>query len=140
MSFASFHNDNEGDMRKLALAFAAAGALMMGALSGTAQAAPASGLGAAVDTLGLVEQTQYVYGGYRHCWYGSGWKGPGWYRCGYRWRNGYGWGGPVGWNGWAAPGVVVGAPGVVVVAPRRYYYGGRYWNGRRWHGGRWVYY
>jgi len=125
-------------MRKIGLALVLAGAFIVGlAFHGGAQAAPAMGLGAAPDEINVVEKTQYVYGGYRHCWYGNGWKGPGWYRCGYAWRRGYGWGGPVGWNGW-----VYTAPGVAVVAPvpGRYYYGGRYWAGRRWHGGRWVYY
>jgi hypothetical protein len=129
-------------MRKIGLALAVAGAFVIGiAFSGGAKAAPAMGIGPASEELNIVDQVQYVYGGYRHCWYANGWKGPGWYRCGYHNRRGYGWGGPVGWNGWAAPGVAVAVPGAVVVAPAgRYYYGGRYWNGRRWHGGRWVYY
>ena len=126
-------------MQKLAVALAGA-ALAATALSGSAQAAPVSA--AVVDaatTLNVVDTVQYVYGGHRHCWYGNGWKGAGWYRCGYAWRRGYGWGGPVGWNGWAAPGVaVVAAPGVVVTTGP-YFYNGRHWAHRRWHGGRWVY-
>lgn len=133
-------------MKKLGLAVAFAGATL--ALSATAQAAPVgSAIGNAAATINLVEKSQYVYGGYNHCWYRSGWHGAGWYRCGYRWRSGYGWGGVAGWNGWAAPGVVVApAPGVAVVAPGvavgvgPYFWNGRHYHHRRWHGGRWVYY
>jgi hypothetical protein len=59
-----------------------------------------------------VEAAQYVYGGRRFCWYPDGWKGPGWYRCGFHRRHGYGWGGPMGWQGWAY--------GPRVYAPRVY--------------------
>jgi hypothetical protein len=108
---------------------------MLSAPAQAAAAGPVGQLGAAADYLSLVEKSQYVYRGYRHCWYPSGWKGPGWYRCGARWRRGYGWGGPVGWNNW-----VYGPPAAVVVVPRgRYYYGGRYYGTRYWRGGRWYY-
>jgi hypothetical protein len=132
-------------MRKLGLVVGIlAGAIGFGAaLSGTAQAAPVSAaIGDAAVTLNIVDQAAYVYGGHSHCWYRSGWKGPGWYWCGYRWRRGHGWGGPRGWNGWVYSGwgPVVVAPAPVVVVPRRYYWGGRYYGHRRWHGGRWVYY
>jgi hypothetical protein len=72
-------------------------------LTVTAQTAPAglSGqLGAAADSLNMLEQTQYIYGGRRYCWYFDGWRGPGWYRCGYARRHGLGWGGGTGWQGW----------------------------------------
>jgi hypothetical protein len=42
----------------------------------------------------------YMFGGRQFCWYASAWRGPGWYWCGYAWRNGLGWGGPRGWHGW----------------------------------------
>ena len=42
----------------------------------------------------------YFWSGHRYCWYPDGWDGPGWYWCGYPWRDGLGWGGPFGWNGW----------------------------------------
>ncbi|MDB5463839.1 MAG: hypothetical protein JWP23_2228, partial [Phenylobacterium sp.] len=42
----------------------------------------------------------YMFGGRQFCWYDSAWSGPGWYWCGYEWRNGLGWGGGRGWNGW----------------------------------------
>ena len=133
-------------MKKIVLALALAGSALFGLAAGSAQAAPLSAapgaIGAAAESMSLVDSVQYVYGGYRHCWYRGGWKGPGWYRCGYAWRRGYGWGGPVGWNGWAAPGVAVVAPvpGAAVVVRGPYFYNGRHWNNRRWHGGRWVYY
>ena len=130
-------------MKKIVLALALAGGALFGLAAGSAQAAPLSAApGAAAESMTLVDNVQYVYGGYRHCWYRGGWKGPGWYRCGYAWRRGYGWGGPVGWNGWAAPGVAVVAPvpGAAVVVRGPYFYNGRHWNNRRWHGGRWVYY
>ena len=64
-----------------------------------------------------VEPAQFFFGGRGFCWYLNGWRGPGWYWCGYAWRSGYGWGGGYGWNGWRHPG----------------------WNGGRWrpHDGDW---
>lgn len=64
----------------------------------------------------------FFFGGHDHCWYDDGWRGPGWYWCGYGYRRGLGWGGPEGYNGWGAhryerdwrPGPGRGAPG-----PRR---------------------
>jgi hypothetical protein len=55
-----------------------------------------------VQTTG-VEQTQYFYGGRSYCWYDNGWRGPGFYWCGYAMRRGYGWGGGAGWRGWGGP-------------------------------------
>ena len=75
---------------------------MIGLGSG-AQAAPlgaAGGLGGAGEALNLSEKAQFFYGGARYCWY-DGWRGPGWYQCGFGWRRGYGWGGPLGWQGWS---------------------------------------
>ena len=34
-----------------------------------------------------------------YCWYEDGWRGQGWYRCGYEHRFGLGWGGRDGWRG-----------------------------------------
>jgi len=42
----------------------------------------------------------FVYKGHKQCWYDQGWKGPGWYWCGYQSRDGKGWGGPEGFQGW----------------------------------------
>jgi hypothetical protein len=55
---------------------------------------------AAVDSLTLIDQVQFVFGGHKHCWYPDGWNGPGWYWCGYRLRKGRGWGGGEGYRGW----------------------------------------
>lgn len=46
----------------------------------------------------------YAFGGQNYCFYPNGWRGPGWYWCGYAFRSGLGWGGPVGWHGWRRPG------------------------------------
>ena len=48
----------------------------------------------------MLEKAQWFYGGYNYCWYVDGWRGPGFYWCGYAWRRGYGWGGGYGWRGW----------------------------------------
>jgi hypothetical protein len=129
-------------MRRFGSALVLAVAVTTGTiLLGSAQAAPLAlpgQLGAAADTLNIIERAQYVYGGRRHCWYDRGWHGPGWYWCGYAWRRGYGWGGPRGWNDWVWGGWGPG-PGYVIVPPRSYYYGGRYYRDRYWYGGRWRY-
>ena len=41
----------------------------------------------------------FLFGGRQYCWYDAGWRGPGWYWCGYAYRTGYGWGGGEGWQG-----------------------------------------
>jgi hypothetical protein len=67
------------------------------------------------DVAPSLQDAQYLWGGRNYCWYPGGWRGPGYYWCGYAWRRGFGWGGPVGWHGW----------------------GGRGWHGGGWHGGGW---
>ncbi len=92
------------------------------ALASGAQAAPlgvAGGLGSAGEALDIAEPAQFFFGGARYCWY-DGWRGPGWYQCGYGWRRGYGWGGPLGWQGWRRGG------------PGPYGGGGWYGGGRRY--------
>ena len=42
---------------------------------------------------------QVAYHSRLYCFYSDGWRGPGWYWCGYAFRRGYGWGGPDGWRG-----------------------------------------
>jgi hypothetical protein len=78
--------------------------ILAGAFVSSAQAAPLSGAEGtkrAMADFGVVEKTQvYIYGGRRYCFYIDAWNGPGWYRCGYHWREGYGWGGYDGWRGW----------------------------------------
>jgi len=83
----------------------AAGALTIGgALAvGPAQAAVQGGadaIRAASENGSITEQAQFRFGGYDYCYYGDGWRGPGWYWCGYAYRIGLGWGGPIGWNNW----------------------------------------
>src|SRR4051812_48197892 len=46
-------------------------------------------------------EIHHSWQGRSYCWYESGWKGPGWYRCGFAARRGLGWGGPAGWHGWS---------------------------------------
>jgi hypothetical protein len=48
-----------------------------------------------------IELAQFVFGGHNYCWYDGGWRGPGWYWCGYAWRHGLGWGGGAGFHGWS---------------------------------------
>jgi hypothetical protein len=107
-------------MRKQITAAAAAAALLTG-VAVDAQSATAAPLGAGLvfgaDRPGdaSLERTQYLWGGRNYCFYFDGWRGPGWYWCGYRLRRGYGWGGPRGWHGW------------------RYDRGG-HWHDGGWHG------
>jgi hypothetical protein len=46
-------------------------------------------------------EVQHSWNGRTYCWSESGWKGAGWYRCGFAARRGLGWGGPAGWHGWS---------------------------------------
>lgn len=99
-------------VRNLAVGFAALGALT--GVGGAAQAAPISHIDPLVNVVGQLaplEQVQYFYGGAQYCFYPNGWRGPGYYRCGFAFRRGYGWGGPRGWQGWGG-------------GPRRFYDGG----------------
>jgi len=67
---------------------------------GALPAAAAPGGATPASAPGLIQQAQYVFGGHEYCWYENGWRGPGWYWCGYGSRRGYGFGGGWGWNGW----------------------------------------
>ncbi len=89
--------------------------------------APAAQLIFGRDTAGqpgLLQDAQFLFGGRNYCWYDGGWRGPGYYWCGYAWRRGYGWGGPVGWHGWGRGG-----------AGYHGGYGGGYHGGGNFHGG-----
>jgi hypothetical protein len=55
------------------------------------------GFGADYAAVGVARR---VWRGADYCWYDNGWRGPGWYQCGYEFRVGFGWGGPWGWHGW----------------------------------------
>ncbi len=61
------------------------------------------GLRQAADEHRLAETVQFTWRGQRYCWYNRGWRGGGWYRCGFNSRRGMGWGGPAGWHGWRRP-------------------------------------
>jgi hypothetical protein len=92
-------------MRKLTLL--AATAVVFAAVvasGGRSQAAVPIGLGDAANGLVLVDEVTFAWQGHRYCWYSNGWRGPGWYRCGFSLRRGLGWGGPLGWHGWRRPG------------------------------------
>ena len=92
-------------MEKFRLVIAAASALTLAGVlaTGTAQAGVPGGpdaIRAAAQNGLLAEQVQFRWGGYDYCWADDGWRGPGWYWCGYAYRPGFGWGGPLGWNNW----------------------------------------
>src|ERR1051326_462214 len=92
-------------IRKLVLTAAAATTLVAGGIliGGRVEAAPIGapgGIGAAIDGLNLAADAQFIWSGHRYCWYDDAWQGPGWYWCGYAWRQGLGWGGGQGWQGW----------------------------------------
>jgi hypothetical protein len=92
-------------MERFRFIFAAASALALGGVLtvGTAQAGVPGGadaVRAAAENGAIIEQAQFRWGGYNYCWSDDGWRGPGWYWCGYAYRPGFGWGGPIGWNNW----------------------------------------
>jgi hypothetical protein len=90
-------------MNRLKLALVTALALGAGAIAGgpaSAAVGTPDGMRAALDDLAVIDNVQYVWRGRRYCWYDDGWRGPGWYQCGFHLRRGLGWGGPAGWHGW----------------------------------------
>ena len=81
-------------MKMQSILSAGLGALALAALASTAQAAPATGLAAAIDrdATNAVEQVTWKYRrhcywhhGYRHCWRGH--RAHKWHRYGYGHRN-----------------------------------------------------
>jgi hypothetical protein len=122
-------------MRRLISIAAAAVLTGSATLSDTAAAAPVpfvdlNALGSGAKALPL-EEAQYFWGGQNYCWYPGGWRGPGWYWCGYGARQGYGWGGGYGWRGWGVPGGYVYGyrPGWNGGYRPRFYGGGAYRGG-----------
>jgi hypothetical protein len=92
-------------LKQIKMTIAAASVLAAGGLLavGPAQAAMQGGadaIRAAAESGAIAEQVQFRFGAYDYCWYDDGWRGPGWYWCGYAHRVGFGWGGPFGWNNW----------------------------------------
>ncbi len=106
-------------LRKLVLGLALAMSTAL-PLANVAEAAVGDGVVASRGASQLlpIEHVQYVYGGQNYCWYGNGWRGPGYYYCGYAFRTGLGWGGGIGWNNWGG--------------------GGWRGGGAGWHGGVWL--
>jgi hypothetical protein len=84
----------------LSTALAAAAALPLATQAEAAMSYGGQGVADLQHQTAPVEKAQFFWGGNSWCWYPIGWRGPGWYWCGYDWNNGYGWGGPYGWNGW----------------------------------------
>jgi hypothetical protein len=84
---------------------------------------------------GQLEKTQYFYGGRNYCWYAGGWRGAGYYWCGYAWRRGLGWGGPIGWRGWGGGGWHGGRGGWHGGGGGHWHGGGGGWHGGGGHGG-----
>jgi hypothetical protein len=87
----------------LSLAATASAAIAGPMIDGPARAATPAVSQHAADALAAAESGR-LWQGRRYCWYPTGWRGPGWYWCGYRFRRGHGWGGPIGWHGWQRPG------------------------------------
>src|ERR1700694_458594 len=105
LALYNFVRSREKTMRGIGLTLTAAVALIAsGVLVDRLQAAPiapSEGLRAALGRLDIVEKAQVLgWDGRRYCWYDDGWQGPGFYWCGYAWRQGFGWGGGSGWDGW----------------------------------------
>jgi hypothetical protein len=117
-------------MRKRLLPAATAALIATAGLVGPAMASPGPAFNAVYSLADppLLQKAQYFWGGRRYCWYFDGWRGPGYYWCGYGARYGFGWGGGRGWHGWG-PGYHYGG----------YRYGGYrhggYYHGGGWHGG-----
>ena len=90
-------------MRRKALLALALGAALFAQSASPSLAAIAGGLSFVGDSAAQdpsIVEAQFIFGGRQYCWYDNGWRGPGWYWCGYAYRRGYGWGGGVGWNHW----------------------------------------
>jgi hypothetical protein len=87
-------------MRKSLIALSAAAMMIAGV--GSSSALPMNGgLTEAIHNIDLTQKAAvYVVDGRRYCFYFEGWRGPGWYRCGFAWRRGLGWGGVYGWRSW----------------------------------------
>ena len=93
-------------MRNSLLGLSAVAALLAASATGaSAQASQSPQLIFGVDRAGdqpTLDNVQFLWGGRNYCWYDGGWRGPGFYWCGYAWRSGLGWGGGYGWRGWRA--------------------------------------
>jgi hypothetical protein len=95
-------------MRRFVIVVASVAAVV--AASSIAGGSVAAGAGlvpdpsrAAADSFDAAVNGSYTWRGRRYCWYDHGWKGSGWYWCGYARRPGFGWGGGPGWHSWRPP-------------------------------------
>ena len=86
--------------RKIALTIALGAGVALPVATTAEAAMSIDSLNQAMTQIAPIEHTQFVLNGQQYCWYDGGWRGPGWYWCGYAWNNGLGWGGGYGWNGW----------------------------------------
>ena len=81
-------------MRNAVIGLAASALVLGGAFQAFGQEAEAPAqLVFGVDRAGEIPSptlAQFVYSGHQYCWYGNGWKGAGFYWCGYAWRHGFG--------------------------------------------------
>jgi hypothetical protein len=103
-------------MRNVLIGAAAAAALLAPITAGAQpQGAPQLIFGVdRADQAPAATPVQFLYSGRQYCWYPGGWRGPGFYWCGYSGRQGMGWGGPVGWMGYSYRGGAYYQGGVVV--------------------------
>jgi hypothetical protein len=133
-------------LRKWIYAFVAAAALAGANATPSRAAMLITGLDPTAAAPSPVEKAQLVvgvggpgfyYGGRSYCWYDNGWRGPGWYWCGYALRVGYGWGGGAGWRGhyWRGGGYGHGGHGGRPAVIGRPHGGGRPHVGGHPHGG-----
>jgi hypothetical protein len=89
-------------LRKLALSLSLVACATM-PLAGVAEASIADSAFVPANQMERVaplEDANFIHGGIPYCWYPNGWRGPGFYLCGWARRSGLGWGGGWGWNGW----------------------------------------
>src|ERR1700754_1134280 len=71
--------------------YAASASLVLRGAAGQANAVPINPIGPAAIPSDI-EQAQFIFGGRNYCWYDNGWRGAGFYWCGYAFRRGLGWG------------------------------------------------
>jgi hypothetical protein len=119
-----------------------AASLTLGAalVVGPAMAMPGNGP-SSLPLTSNIQEAQFIFGGRNYCWYDNGWRGPGYYWCGYAFRRGLGWGGGAGWHGWGrggghggrGPGIHRGGPGRIGI-PGGHHGGGMHGGGMG-HGG-----
>jgi hypothetical protein len=86
--------------RKRALALASCAGMPLWDIAEASIADSAFAPASEMKRIAPVEEAFFVHRGVTYCWYPNGWRGAGFYQCGWAWRSGLGWGGGWGWNGW----------------------------------------